>query len=74
MTPSQIERRKLAATLFNSIAVNAITTGILAPVVTILVGTASSELQQRSIVVALAAIGFGTLMHAIGQSILRRLR
>jgi len=74
MTPSQTERRKLAATLCNSIAVNAITTGILAPVVTILAGTAPPELQQRSYVVGAAALGFGVVMHAIGQSILGKLK
>jgi len=72
VTPSETERKKLAASLFNSFAVNALTAGFLTPVVTI-VSHGLDELTTRTMVVALGAVAFGGLMHACGQSILKRL-
>lgn len=72
MTASGTERRKLAASLLNSLAVNAFTAGFLTPIVTYL-GNERAELTTRTVVIACGAIAFGIILHAMGQSILKRL-
>lgn len=73
MNASQIERRKLAASLFNSLAVNALTAGFLTPIVTIL-RDGLDKLTSSTVVVACWAVAVGVIFHAFGQSILKGLR
>lgn len=72
MTASETERRKLAASLLNSLAINAFTAGFLTPVVTSL-GSETAGLTQRTVLIACGAIGCGVILHALGQSILKGL-